>query len=46
MFCSQSVFICVLSISEQATIFSLYAINWFYFITEKEYFYWEVRNKY
>ena len=43
-FCPHSVFMCFVWIREQATIISLYSINWLVFITETECVYCAVRT--
>jgi putative hemolysin len=43
-FCPHSVFMCVVWISEQTAIISLYSINWLVFITETECVYCAVRS--
>ena len=45
-FCSHSVFVCFVWISEQTAIISLYRINWLVFITETESVYCAVRTGY
>jgi hypothetical protein len=43
-FCTHSVFMCFVWISEQTAIISLYSINWLVFITETESVYCAVRT--